>query len=451
MKREDDDKDRSCSSPSNLDLIPLDLKMATVPTKSHMKKSHQNKLEEDEKDTTNPSKLGLDSLPLDLKMAILTRMPAKCLMKLRCVSKMWSSIIRSRGFIDSYYAMSSRQSRFVVGFSNGAFGKPEEKLTFFFSFSHDEGQESSSLLPTFEMAMPSFLFSSFGGYCTSFHGILTLKGDGRTVMCNPNTEQFTRLPANTSYVGYDPIGDQYKALCFDFDCRHPRIPTGHKVLTLGGGEGMRQIKGAPVPYRPILPNVCINGVLYYGARTLSETKDPVDPVIVCFDVRSEKLSFIKAPAVVVRWAHDSILIEYKGKLASIVRQPFGGHIRSFDFYILEDPKKHEWSRQTCVFPFSVWDYVGNVQISFFGTNKAGEIIIAPMILSHDVRPFYIFYYNVETKTMRRVRLLGIGDDKEFRRSYGFENNFGNCIICFLLATHAYMSVLHIHTNQLISS
>ncbi|CAL9217140.1 unnamed protein product [Arabidopsis halleri] len=60
MKHKDDDKDRSCSSPSNLDLIPLDLKMTTVPIKSHVKKSHQNKLEEDENDTTNPSKL--DSL-----------------------------------------------------------------------------------------------------------------------------------------------------------------------------------------------------------------------------------------------------------------------------------------------------------------------------------------------------------------------------------------------------
>ncbi|EFH67260.1 predicted protein, partial [Arabidopsis lyrata subsp. lyrata] len=166
MKRKDDDNDRFYSSPSKLDPIPLDLKMTTVPSKSHMKKSHQNKLEEDENDTTNPSKL--DSLPLDLKMAILTRMPAKSLMKLRCVSKMWSSIIRSRGFIDSYYATSSRQSRFIVGFSNGVFGTPEERLTFFFSFSHDEGQESSSLLPTFEMAVPTYSFNNHTRFLASY-------------------------------------------------------------------------------------------------------------------------------------------------------------------------------------------------------------------------------------------------------------------------------------------
>lgn len=56
---------------------------------------------------------------------------------------------------------------------------------------------------------------------------------------------------------------------------------------------------------------------------------------------------------------------------------------------------------------------------FPGTNKYGELILAPMCLSSTVKPFYIFYYNVETKSFRRVRLLGIGDDEEFLRSYGF--------------------------------
>ncbi|OAP15964.1 hypothetical protein AXX17_AT1G33430 [Arabidopsis thaliana] len=242
MERKDDDQeDRSCSSASKLDPIPLDLKMATVPTKSHMKKSHQNKLEEDEKEDTNPSKLELDSLPLDLKMAILTRIPAKSLMKLRCVSKMWSSIIRSRGFIDSYYAISSKQSRFIVGLSNAAFNEPEKQLTFLFSFSHEDGEKSSSssLVPNFEMAVPCSL-AGLSHSLASFHGILAVEGK---VMCNPNTEQFTTLPVGTIFVGYDPIDDQYKALGFDFDKRCHGNAIGHKVWTLGGGEGMRQIRG----------------------------------------------------------------------------------------------------------------------------------------------------------------------------------------------------------------
>jgi len=69
-----------------------------------------------------------------------------------------------------------------------------------------------------------------------------------------------------------------------------------------------------------------------------------------------------------------------------VRFPYG-RFHSFDLWILEDVERHEWSKQTCVFPSSVaWDYVGDIQMSFPGTNKAGEIIMAPKLLSLDNRP-----------------------------------------------------------------
>ncbi|CAN7048763.1 unnamed protein product [Brassica oleracea var. botrytis] len=70
-------------------------------------------------DETSPSSK-FDSLPFDLKMAIVSRMDVSSLMKFRCVSKIWSSIIRSRGFIDSFFSMSSKHFKkpiFYEGFS----------------------------------------------------------------------------------------------------------------------------------------------------------------------------------------------------------------------------------------------------------------------------------------------------------------------------------------------
>ncbi|WZZ71145.1 hypothetical protein YC2023_082515 [Brassica napus] len=72
-----------------------------------------------EEDETSPSSK-FDSLPFDLKMAIVSRMDVSSLMKFRCVSKIWSSIIRSRGFIDSFFSMSSKHFKkpiFYEGFS----------------------------------------------------------------------------------------------------------------------------------------------------------------------------------------------------------------------------------------------------------------------------------------------------------------------------------------------
>ncbi|CAL9216997.1 unnamed protein product [Arabidopsis halleri] len=330
-------------------------------------------------------------------MVILARLPAKSLMKLRRVSKIWSSIIRSRGFINSFYSISSKQSRFIVALSNSVFGKPVEKLTFFFSFSHDGEDDSSSLVPNFEMAIPKCSFSNYSDSLASFHGILAVQADSKWLMCNPSTEQFYKLPATTAFVGYDPIDDQYKALSWKRIRYDSSGHLEHKVLTLADGEVWRHIKDTPLPYRAThQASVCINGFLYYAAF-LTQNKDTV---LVCFDVRSEKMSFINAPnKVVVQWGREAF-IEYKGKLASIVRDPYD---------------------------------------RFHSTNKAGEIIMAPKRLSSDFRPFYIFYYNVETKNIRRVRLLGIGDSEEFRRSYGFQSTAGS--------RHSLVLIAHQHVES----
>ncbi|KAG2266182.1 hypothetical protein Bca52824_073261 [Brassica carinata] len=247
-----------------------------------------------EEDETSPSSK-FYSLPFDLKMAIVSRMDVNSLMKFRCVSKIWSSIIRSRGFIDSFFSMSSKhQSRFIVALGNGLCNEPEEKLTFFFLFG--ESCSSSSLVPNLEMAIPVGLRSIRESFA-SLHGFLTVDVHGGLMVCNPSMEQVIKLHSSTRFVGYDPIEGQHKALFVESRDHRSSVHRhlDHKVLTLGGGS----------------------------------------------------------------WRH----IE--------------------------------------------------------GTNKDGEIIMAPTSLSPEIGPFYIFYYNVKTQNVRRVRLLGIGDNKEFRRSYGF--------------------------------
>ncbi|KAF2540156.1 hypothetical protein F2Q68_00028602 [Brassica cretica] len=62
-------------------------------------------------------------LPYDMEVETLSRLPGKSLMKFLCVSKTWSSLIRSQRFVASYYA--AKPSRFVAAFTNSVFGKPE--------------------------------------------------------------------------------------------------------------------------------------------------------------------------------------------------------------------------------------------------------------------------------------------------------------------------------------
>ncbi|VVA96678.1 unnamed protein product [Arabis nemorensis] len=315
---------------------------------------------------------------------------------------MWSSIIRSPKFVRSFFSISSTRPRFVVALSNGIFKSNEERLVFLFSY--EEG-ESSSLVPNFDMALPCVGFRSLAASCPSLHGFLAVKALGGLIICNPSTEQFVKFPDPVlyHYVGYDPIDDQHKALSVSLSIPFGPVgtPLVHKVLTIGQDRGWRHIETS----------------LYHHAFLYSLTSGS----IVCFHVRSDKLTYIKAPPVILDYGingSEATFIEYKGKLASIVADPYN-RFQRFDLWILEDVEKHEWSKKTCEIPLSVWDSVGGFRMSFPGTNKAGEIIMAPTILSRDVRPFYIFYYNVETRNTRIVRLQGIGDNQEFRRSCGF--------------------------------
>ncbi|ESQ37118.1 hypothetical protein EUTSA_v10002533mg [Eutrema salsugineum] len=418
MKREDDDeKDMFCGS-RKLDPIPLDLKIFSFPArfgiKPHQKKRKErdgNDSEVDEKKGTSQS-CKLPLIPLDVEAEILSRLPVKSLMKFRCVSKMWSSIIRSQRFVDSYYALSSAtRSRFTIAFGNGLFIKGDGMPYRFISSSSHEGEESSSLVANLDMKIPSVRFD-IGSNCPSVHGFLSYCSRHRLTICNPSTGQVFTFPCKGPHtsLGYDPVDGQFKALTL-VSAIDDQLDSGylvHEVIRLGGEGRLSRNEVTSPLYYPVTSGLCINGCLYYGAWA---PRWRSNPVVVCFDVRSERLSLIKAPKDVVVSHSNSIFIEYKGKLASFGRRTWS--FSRFDLWILEDVMTHDWSKQTFELPLTL------VNMTSPGTNKAGEIIFAPKELSCKVQPFYIFYYNVERKSIRRVRIHGIGDDQGFRHRYGF--------------------------------
>ncbi|XP_010463004.1 PREDICTED: F-box protein At1g30790-like [Camelina sativa] len=264
-----------------------------------------------------------DPIPLDLEEAILTRLLAKSLMKFLCMSKMWYSIIRNQRFINSYYAMSSTiRSRFTIAFCCGSQAKFDDWRLFVFSSSYDD-EKYSSFATTLHMTIPSVSLCSASA-CLSVHGLIGCTISGPFIVCNPNTNKYTILPCAgpRTFLGYDPVGDQFKALTM-LSCPPPPQPHGflvYEVSTLGGGESSwTRNKFTSPPHFTVTNSQYINGFVYYGAWTPTRT---TNPVIVCFDVRYERLSFIKAPMAVVCWEGESILIEYRGKLASIARHPY---------------------------------------------------------------------------------------------------------------------------------
>ncbi|KAG2249530.1 hypothetical protein Bca4012_087132 [Brassica carinata] len=422
MKRKEHEK----GSRSILEPIPLDLKkMARSPAKSV---THHQKEVYESRDKSPGKKLHV-FLPYDMEVETLTRLPGKSLMKFLCVSKNWYSLIRSQRFVASYYA--AKPSRFVAAFTNSVFGKPAR----LFIFSGEEEKTcSSSLVANLDMTIPSVTLPCNGYKYSSVHGFMACNDGTTFIICNPSTRQVLSFhcKAFRTSLGYDPVHDQFKALTLltsEFDHIHnpSLIMCTHEVIRLGrGGVVVSRSSQVTSPYYlPLTVGLSINGFMYYGASVPvpNEEETPPTPVFVCFDVRNERiLSFITTPKEVLVWQSYTSLIEYKGKLAVIVPNCLGcaSSFDRFNLWILEDVTKHEWSKQTFELPLPLpftRAPMGQRLISQ-GTNKAGEIIFSPTTLPGRAKPFYVFYFNTDTKSARRVRIHGVADTEEFWSRYG---------------------------------
>ncbi|KAG7547860.1 F-box associated interaction domain [Arabidopsis suecica] len=310
-----------------------------------------------------------DSIPIDLITEICSRLPAKSIARFRCVSKLWSSILRRPYFTELFLTRSSAKPRILFAIEGDGwwslFSLPQTLMS-----PYDES--SSSLVVTAKYHMdfhqdpnmwihPSsdrhFSCGYASGLIYFYSMCIKLKDDYVEVpsICNPNTGQYAILPSLErgvegfekpfSFLGFDPIDKQYKVLK-----PHQGCGGYHRIVTLGNGTGKmrwRTIK-CPLPHDPVSEGICINGVLYYL---------------------------------------DAIELY---------------------MWILEDVEKHEWSK----YAYTLWDdkfFVDDdkyAHVVVVGVTSMGEIILSMGYYTSD-QPFYVFYFNPKNNTIQRVEIRGL--------------------------------------------
>ncbi|KAG2289183.1 hypothetical protein Bca52824_048787 [Brassica carinata] len=140
-------------------------------------------------------------------------------------------------------------------------------------------------------------------------------------------------------------------------------------------------------------------------RLFARVSNLVD-MLVCFDVRSEKYSFV---TLMESGKYDATLINFQGKLASVRSSAttfLSGTSTSLEMYILEDPEKHEWSKRIFNLP-PMWTdaSASRVILYFVGVTATNEFVFKPFCSSD---PFYVHYYNYVNKAIMRVEIQGMG-------------------------------------------
>ncbi|XP_010491919.1 PREDICTED: putative F-box protein At3g10790 [Camelina sativa] len=355
-------------------------------------------------------------LPRDLIEKILLNLPAISIPKLIVVSKLWSSIIRSKSFIDLYLKRSLTRPCFLITFNR-------DDIRFFHSIPM-QSLEAASPSSSYTCTTSSFplsldtkrLCSKSYNVSPPVRGLICFQYLDKVVVSNPSTGQFLVLPKLrkldiSRFLGYDPVGDEYKVLCTTVMVLQDSgevVSEEHQVFTLKGGSQKKEKEEATwrmieckVPHCPVTKGICMttttNGVIYYGALSTRD-RDTRESLIVCFDVRSEGFTLVKLPnGVEIDGGDESAeLVNYQGKIALLNHLHFG----KCDMWVLEDVGKPEWSKISIVVPS--WAHLarGGLLDCRGAILSSGEFIFSPV--SSD-SPFCIVTYDREKDIGSRTK------------------------------------------------
>ncbi|XP_010459165.1 PREDICTED: putative F-box protein At5g62660 [Camelina sativa] len=369
-------------------------------------------------------------IPFDLVIEIMARLPGKSLMRFKCVSNLWYSLIRSRYFSNLYYTLASprrppprlyitvvdRLKCDSLGFCN----KPHESVML--SLKPSANNKSFDL----DLTMPGM--GGRGRNLATLRGLIIYNVCSKGCIYNPTTRQTLKLPAvkSTMYsqqqridsvnrvvysLGHDPVLDQYKVFCTVVTAAKifKRITSEHWVLVLEAGGGSWTRVQFDLPHFPNGLGVCIDGVIYYLAF-ISRSRE----ILLSFDVRCEKLNMIQVPHVLTKYGEFAGLIQYGRKPAifnvtNLARKGYA------DLWLLEDAGN--WSTKSLVLPPCQTHLVDNdIPLTVRGTTQNGEVILVPNGLDS---LSYILFYDLQKNDLRKIKLKGI--PKEFINSYVYMN------------------------------
>ncbi|KAG7594395.1 F-box domain [Arabidopsis thaliana x Arabidopsis arenosa] len=363
-----------------------------------MEQPKEKKRKVNRKRTTQPK--STSSFPLDLTTEILLRLPARSVLRFRCVSKLWSSITTDSYFIKSFETrFSTLRPSLLVCFKEG------DKL-FVSSIpqhNHNSNESYSCSQPIYRyhMKFPQGL-STFPP-TESVQGLICFQVSGTPIVWNPSKKELLPLPkppksgyAIAIFLGYDPVEGKHKVMCMP----HSISSDVCWVLTLGSTQDSWRTVKTNHRHRSDYNIVgrCIKGVIYYVADIYNKSVW----VIITFDVRFEKFGMIALPTDIF---YRDMLINYEGRLAFVERKKR----RKSTLWILEDAKIQKWSSsKEFLEPFSYYDKSLKSDFDLKGFTHAGELIYAPSTFHQS---FYILFCDPVRESFRRFEFKGITDDE----------------------------------------
>ncbi|KAL0853234.1 hypothetical protein Bca101_058386 [Brassica carinata] len=280
-------------------------------------------------------------IPMDVVTdEILTRLPAKSLMRFKCVSKL--------------------------------FGHP--------SSAHHIPHCPNQTTPTsFHAATSAKIYAaSFATTYGKSRVSLTLPPGSLSLYPLPSIPVLPKAPSPT--LGHDPTTNQYKVVCSvgvrSTDTQEVR--SHHRVFVLksggGGGGSWRKVNRLPppdfIPHIAARGGVCIDGVIYYLGWTTDDNY-----MLVSFGIRSHDFKMIQVPRAGELPSPAKLknvcLVEYGGKVTVVDQTNLKGML---DLWALENAASQKWLSKRLVLKPSQLDFFRNTEFVVRGfRNEEGDM------------------------------------------------------------------------------
>ncbi|XP_050283046.1 F-box/kelch-repeat protein At3g23880-like isoform X3 [Quercus robur] len=251
--------------------------------------------------------LDLEYLPYDVLPDILHGLPVKSLIRFRCVSKSWNSLITSPAFINSNLTRSpSDSNKLIVRYLDVICQVERYKLI----YEDNDNDDSSSSEQIQDLEFPLRCSSrDYFQLVGSANGLFCLHEGNRVILWNPCIRKFITLP-NPSFIdvfhcylaiGFDLRTDDYKVVRIAYQSVNVRCegakPPLVEVYSVSEGSWRVTNGGDSYPPRITISNwhpqaAYLNGAVYFAAN---DWGDAQSLIVLSFDLGDEVFRLISLP------------------------------------------------------------------------------------------------------------------------------------------------------------
>ncbi|CAH9096198.1 unnamed protein product [Cuscuta epithymum] len=346
-------------------------------------------------------------LPKEIFLEILTRLPAKPLVRFKCVSKFFYSLIAEPLFVKVHHDRSSTRPNGTQILLNLPFPDQNHFYTL-----KDTGEDKGMLQANQVHYLEGQQFKNLNMWSQANGLICLFNNDGDVSICNPSTRQHISFPRaatspksqiyTCSILGFDPVSEKYKVLKLQIwnDLFSGYLKRQHCVLTLGVDKSWREISNVLVRYPDA--GVHIGGIIYLIVSSINKHQ------IVTFNVGDENIGSVPFPGIEVKkYPVPTSLrlswMEIDGRLAVVHMQSNSFAERVMDIWTLE--KSMKWEKHSISVPWEESLIVKDAMDIVSTCTNLGEIVLFIQAWGC----LRVLIYSIRKHLWRKLEVCGLHD------------------------------------------